>query len=251
MRRHLLLFSVSLLVPQLAFAQADEASVQRARALFGEGVQQHEERQYQEAVDSFRAVLEIRASPAVRYNLALNLFELGQYPEADAQVQLILADSTTPPPIRDSAVELRQHMTERGGQISVTTEDAPEGAEVQVDGYVIEDPSQPVRVIHGTHQVTVVHEGEEVGSQVVRVDVGANEAVTVSGDGSNGSGGGSGSAGPLFDGESFQGAEPVASDWRFWVALGVVAVVIVGVVIGTALDDDDTGRAGMPLLTWD
>jgi len=250
MRRHLLLFSVSLLVPQLAFAQDDEASVQRARVLFGEGVQQHEERQYREAVDSFRAVLEIRASPAVRYNLALNLFELGQYPEADAQVQLILADSQSPPPIRDSAVELRQHMAERGGQVTVSTEDAPEGAEVQVDGYPIEDPSRPVRVIHGTHQVTVVHEGEEVGSEVVRVDVGANEAVTVSSDGSSG-GGGSGDTGPLFDGESFQGAEPVASDWRFWVALGVVAVVIVGVVIGTALDDDDTGRASVPLITWD
>ncbi len=245
MRRHLLLFSVSLLLPQLAFAQEDEASVQQARQLFGEGVQQHEERQYREAVDTFRAVLEIRSSPAVRYNLALNLFELGQYPEADAQVQLILADAQTPPPIRDSAVELRQHMEERGGQVTVVAEEAPEGAEIQVDGYPIEDPSRPVRVIHGTHHVTVVHEGEEVGSEVVTVDVGANETVMVSGDADSGTGP------AIFDGGSFEGAEPVSSDWRFWVALGVVAVVVVGVVIGAAIDDDDSGAAGLPLISWD
>jgi len=247
MRRHLILLSVSLLLPQLAFGQEDEASVQRARELFGAGVQQHEGRRYQEAVDSFRAVLAIRASAAVRYNLALNLFELGQYPEADAQVQLILADSQAPPPIRDSAIELRQHMDERGGRLAVAAEGAPAGAELQVDDYPIEDPSRPVRVIHGTHQVSVVHEDEVLGSEVVRVAVGATEEVTVAADGSEPAGG----APPLFDGGSFEGAEPVSSDWRFWVALGVVAVVIVGVVIGTAIDDDDTGARSMPLIAWD
>ncbi len=247
MRRHLLLLSMSLLLPHLASAQEDSESVQRARQLFGEGVDQHEHRRYREAVDTFRAVLAIRAAPAVRYNLALNLFELGQYPEADAQVQLILADSQTPPPLRDSAVELRTHMEERGGQLQIAVEEAPEGAEVQVDGYPVEDPSRPVRVIHGTHHVTLVHEEQEVGSEVVSVDVGETEAVTVS---PSSGGGDVGDGAVVFDGQSFEGADPVSGDWRFWTALGVVAVVIVGIVIGTVLDDDDSAVT-MPLLSWD
>jgi len=249
MRRHLLLLSMSLLVPQLASAQEDPESVQRARELFGEGVDQHERRRYREAADTFRAVLAIRSSAAVRYNLALNLFELGQYPEADAQVQLILADSQTPPPLRDSAVELRTHMDERGGQLQIAVADAPEGAEVRVDGYAVDDPSQPVRVNHGTHQVTLAHDDEEVGSEVVSVDVGETQTVVLSPE--SGGGAGSGDGAVVFDGQSFEGAEPVSSDWRFWVALGVVAVVVVGIVIGTVLDDDDSGMTGMPLLSWD
>ena len=247
MRRHLVLLSMSLLVAQLASAQEDPGSVQRARELFGEGVGQHEARRYREAVDTFRAVLAIRAAPAVRYNLALNLFELGQYPEADAQVQRILSDSTTPPALRDSAMELRTHMDERGGRLRVSVADAPEGAEVRVDGYALDDPSRPVRVIHGTHEVTLVKDGEEIGSQVVSVDAGETEAVTVSP--ADGDGGGDGAV--VFDGESFEGAESVGGDWRFWTALGVVAVVVVGIVIGTVLDDDDSGAAGLPLLRWD
>lgn len=248
MRRHLLLLSMSLLVPHLASAQEDPESVQRARELFGEGVDQHEHRRYREAVDTFRAVLAIRAAPAVRYNLALNLFELGQYPEADAQVQLILADSSTPPPLRDSAIELRTHMDERGGQLQISVADAAEGAEVQVDGYAVDD-SRPVRVIHGTHHVTLVQDEEEVGSEVVSVNVGTNESVAISPSSGGGDSGGGGAV--IFDGESFEGAEPVSGDWRFWTALGVVAIVVVGIVIGTILDDDDSGAAGVPLLSWD
>ena len=249
MRRHLLLLSMSLLLPHFASAQEDLESVERARQLFGEGVDQHEHRRYREAVDTFRAVLAIRAAPAVRYNLALNLFELGQYPEADTQVQLILADSQTPPPLRDSAIELRTHMEERGGQLSVSVVGAPEGAAVEVDGYAVEDPSRPVRVIQGTHQVTLVHEDQEVGSEVVSVDVGETQAVTVS---PSSGGGATGDGAVVFDGQSFEGAEPVSGDWRFWTALGVVAVVIVGIVIGTVLDDDDSGAAApMRLITWD
>lgn len=248
MRRHLLLLSMSLLVPHLASAQEDPESVARARQLFGEGVDQHEHRRYQEAVDTFRAVLAIRAAPAVRYNLALNLFELGQYPEADAQVQAMLADSQTPPPLRASAIELRTHMEERGGQLQVSVADGPAGAEVQVDGYTLEDSSRPVRVIRGTHQVTLVHEDQEVGSEVVSVDVGETETVTVS----PSSGEEPGEGAVVFDGQSFEGAEPVSGDWRFWAALGVVAVVIVGIVIGTVLDDDDgAAPAPMRLISWD
>ena len=133
-------------------------------------------------------------------------------------------------------------MQERGGRIAIEA-DAPENAEIVVDGYTLEDPSRPVRVIAGTsHQVAVVVDGEAVASEVVAVDVGQTESVSLERSGSDG--------GVSIDWGN-EGASP-AKDWRFWVSLGVVAAVALTIVIATVVDDDDSvGLGGLPLVSWD
>ena len=239
MRRHLMVFAV-LFAPALAAAQESPEDVQRARQLFGEGVEQHEARRYDEAVDTFRSVLEIRSAPAVRYNLALNLFELGQYPEAQLQVELLLADPAAAADLQAAARELETGMTERGGQVRVETVLAAD-AHVEVDGYELADPHRPVRVLAGTHRITVV-EGEEVVSEDV-VSVGVGETKS-----SRPSAASSGTAdGGIFATES---AAPVAKDWRFWTALGVVAAIGVALVIVAIADDDAVGTGPGALVSW-
>ncbi len=59
-----------------------EAELDRARTLFGEGVELTQQEQWADAADRFRQVMEVRATGQVKYNLALALSHTTELAEA-------------------------------------------------------------------------------------------------------------------------------------------------------------------------
>ena len=231
-----------------ALAQEEPADVERARELFGEGVSHSEAARYQEAAEAFRAVLAIRSAPAVRYNLALSLFELGSYPEADAQIQAVLDDSESPTDLRMSARELRDHIDDNGGRIQIELAGATEGASVKVDGYTVEDLHRPIRVVAGaSHQVAVVMGEDAVVTEDVQVAQGESRQVRLVV-------APSAAEAALGADASAVGGKRLYEDWRFWAAAGTVvliAVVVVVAAIVSGSDDPSTGSSTRPLtIHW-
>ncbi len=97
-------------------AAEDEAATERARELFSEGIGFVEEEQWEPAAERFRAALALKDAPAVRYNLALSLNELGQASEARELVEGVLADPETPPDVRAQAEALASEIPEAEGE---------------------------------------------------------------------------------------------------------------------------------------
>ena len=157
-----------------ATAQTDQELAQ-ARGWFAEGIEHSEAGRYEDAVASFRRVLAVKGSPPVRYNLALNLYELGLVREADENVQMLLEDPETTPDIRSSAADLRLHMEETGGRLQVEVSGATPGTyDVQLDGrrMLAGDLGRSLRVRAGDHVVVVMRGDEELGTQVFHVVAG-------------------------------------------------------------------------------
>ncbi|MEO7096259.1 MAG: hypothetical protein ABI175_23570, partial [Polyangiales bacterium] len=66
----------------LAFAEATTAELTAARELFDEGLKLEEKNQWQPALDRFRKVAAVKATPAVRFHMGLCLENLGKLVDA-------------------------------------------------------------------------------------------------------------------------------------------------------------------------
>ena len=235
-----------LLISASAAAQT-EAELNEARQWFGEGVAHVEAGRHREAVTSFRRVLAVRASPQVRYNLAISLFELGEFSEADEEVQVLLDDPETPANVRGDAADLRLHIEEIGGRLRIEVVGAQTGFFVTLDGRELPAVSlrRPLRVRTGPHELAVEREGAEVDTAQVTVEQGQLAVVTLDL-----------TATPaeaaatldleepiLEDGEA---RRPLARDWRVWAIVGgaVLAIVAVGVIVGVTRDGGNSAFNG-------
>ncbi len=170
-----------MLFSSVADAQSDE-ELSRARGWFAQGIEMSEAGDYGGAADSFRRVLAIRDSPAVRYNLALNLYEMSLLREADEHVQVVLDNPETPPEIRSDATDLRLHIEETGGRLSVQISGAAVGTfVVQLDGRVVpnNELGTNMRVRAGDHVVNVTRGGEELASEFIQVERGTARRVSI------------------------------------------------------------------------
>jgi hypothetical protein len=262
------LLALSLIIPVSALAQdpgvGDEAPppeepaaegdpTERARELFAEGVACVEQHETACAERAFRQALELRDAPAVRYNLASALFDLGRYPEAARLTASVLADETTPEAIRGHAEMLHGQLEQSAGTLQITVAGA-EDAEVQIDGETI-PASQlaSVAVAPGSRVVTAVRGGEELARREVDVEARATVPVELT-------------IVPTAEqtaalAEVDQGeppAVPLHEDWRFWAAVGgavAVAVVIIAVVAAVAstgnVEDPISGDYEPGVLSWE
>ena len=110
---------------------------------------------------------------------------------------------------------------------------------MEIDGYPLAEPQRPTRVLAGTHRGTVLEGDQPVAEEVITVNVGQTHSARPTA--------ATADSGPnLFERAA---ARPVAKDWRFWTALGVVAAIGVTLVVLTIVDDD-TGAGAMPLVSW-
>src|SRR5690606_13211798 len=116
-----------------AGAEADQASLDEARRIFGEGLAHSDRREWHEAVASFRQVLELRTAPPVLYNLAIALFETGDYPEAQERLEAVLASEDADATLRASATELLGKLEARAAKLEVRFEGDAAGTLVLVD----------------------------------------------------------------------------------------------------------------------
>lgn len=76
-------------VPVSAAAQSD-AELERAREAFAAGVEATDEGRWDDAVASFREVMGVRATPQVKYNLAVALEQTGEYVETEQLLEEVV-----------------------------------------------------------------------------------------------------------------------------------------------------------------
>jgi hypothetical protein len=212
--------SASAQAPTATAAPApDPAQVERARALFAEGVGHVEARRFAEAEVTFREALTLRDAPTIRYNLASVLFEQGEYPEADAQIDAVLADTSVSADIRAHATDLRRQLRAQAGFARVELVGAPD-ATVAVDGFPLADHRTEFPLSPGLHLTIASRASLEIARSTVRIQTGQHAVVEL-------------------DATETEAPAPVAEptplveQWWFWTAVGG-GVVLSAVLIGVA-----------------
>ncbi|MFK7985745.1 MAG: type IV pilus biogenesis/stability protein PilW [Sandaracinaceae bacterium] len=243
------LFVAAAYMPNQAAAQGSDT--ERARAEFMAGVACVQEHETACAEGHFRAAMALRDAPAVRYNLASALFELGRYPEAARLNRSVLADEETPETVRDAAQALAEQLETDGGTLEITVEGTRVDGSVEVDDEVIPESqlaATPVRV--GAHRVHVTRNGAVAAETSVRVDAGQHVPVLLTL--------------PLTAEEQAEvdRAQPselgLLGDWRLWLGVGgavaVIAIVITVAVLASenaSLEEPLVGNTTPGVLRWD
>jgi tetratricopeptide (TPR) repeat protein len=114
-------------------APGEEDAREQARAAFSEGIALAEERRWEEAAARFRSAMALHDAPAIRYNLASALFEMGELTEASRALAPVRNDPETPPELATHAEALEAQIRERA---------ALEGVDLDADR-AVEDEAQP------------------------------------------------------------------------------------------------------------
>ena len=257
-----------------AAAQDDTA---RARQLFTEGLEFADQGQWQQAAERFRATIRIRQSPAVAYNLAVALEQLGQLGEAATLLQTVVEDPDADRRMKQQARTLLRSVSRRVGRLTIELQSDLAGARVRIDSREVppEQLGRPVPVDPGTRTVTLVRGTRVVERREVTVSEGGSESITLGrgdsgvapttdpdrgtgdGDGDGGDGDGDGAAdgerdldGNPLDDEMPGDRDPVDDDgggggsiltrWWFWTVLAAVVVVGVGgaILVSSGGDPD-------------
>jgi hypothetical protein len=169
-----------MLAASRAAAQSDE-ELARARELFGEGVRLLASEQWEEAADRFRQVHSVRATGAVKYNLAIAVHGLGRLAEAAQLLTEALEDDGLERRQRRHARQLLSTIEPQLGLLTITIPEGVTDATVTLDGAAIpaDRIGTPFPVDPGEHQVALVRGGRSVGSSTVTVSAGATEEVAL------------------------------------------------------------------------
>ncbi|MEM7609404.1 MAG: hypothetical protein AAF411_29005 [Myxococcota bacterium] len=223
-----------------------ESELAEARRWFSEAVAQAEQGEHEAAAANFRRVLLVRDSAPVRYNLALSLYELNQLREADENVQLLLEAPDTPPRVRADAADLRLHIEEIGGRLTLSVDGAEAGTyDLQLDGRSVpsRDMNRPLRVRVGTHVAIVLRGDEELASDTVEVEQGADASLTLNTgvpspeEVAAAAAAAAAAEAPV---EEEDDDRSVFATWQFWTVVAAVAIVgvTIGVVASQSGDED-------------
>lgn len=213
-----------------ALAQSDE-DLERARTLFAEGVELTQEERWSEAIERFRQVLEVRATPQVKYNLALALEANGQLSEAAALLREIQDSRQLGRRARRDVQRLLRLIGPRLGQLTVRISGDEAGVRVLLDGdeVPLDRIGQPLTVDPGERRVVMQRRGREVASQSVRVEAGQSAEVTLV----------ETRVRPeavetalVTQEEPLPPSRSVLEEWWFWTIIGAVVVIAGGVTIG-------------------
>ena len=196
----------------------------------------------------FRETLELRDAPAVRFNLALSLYELGRYREADALLRSVLEHSDTDAAMRSQARELAAELRSNAGQVEVLLRggDRSVPLEVRVDQHpVAESELLAVLVSAGHHDIVVTQGGHETGRGSVDAESGEHYTVEIELSDVPGR------ESPARDGV------PLEEDWRLWVGIGggvlltILVIAIAVAVSDTGVQEPVEGDFMPTVLRWD
>jgi len=223
---------VVILPCDLVHAQTDE-EIEQARETFREGVAATEDERWQDAITAFRAVLAVRATAPVKYNLAFALAHTEAIAEAADLLEQVIAEPELSAEIRDHAPELLAELEPRLGQVTIRLAGDEAGMTVLLDSREIglEDVGRPLRVSPGSHEIVLRHGASVITTRSVSVEAGAAEVVTLSA-----------AAIPevTLDDEMSDGSgDDLVSQWWFWTIIGAgIAAVGAGIIIGVAVSSD-------------
>jgi hypothetical protein len=241
----LLFFALVTVTARPAVAQPSETPAadpspedrREARRAFRAGMAAASQAEWETAAEHFREAIARVPAPAVRYNLAAALFELGQIVEAHGEITAARANPELPSSVEAAIEELETRVRAAGGMIVIelSGDVYPSGPnadiEVELDGtsIAIEALSDPVFVAPGVHVGRALRDGTEVSRAEAQVDAGATEtlrlviAPSASATAAR--------APPPASEEPEPESTSVLGQWWFWTAVGVVAVAAVVTVV--------------------
>lgn len=111
-----------------------------ARALFEQGMAAVDAGDWATAADHLRRSLALRASPVVRFNLALALSELGRFVEASEHLRAVQREAPEGSDAARLASERLAAIVPRMGRLRIDLSGPREGAEVRLDGAAVPEP---------------------------------------------------------------------------------------------------------------
>jgi hypothetical protein len=166
--------------PRSAFAQEpSDEDVAAARALFAEGRTLAEGGEWQTAADRFRRALALRPAPAIRYNLAAALAQLGRLVEAAEQLRAAVREASLRDAARAPSEELLGEIEPRIGRLTIRLQGEGRGTQVTLDGRLVSLARIGVAtpVDPGSHVIVVRQGNLDATRQVNLPDGGSAEVV--------------------------------------------------------------------------
>ena len=153
-------------------ALTEEERTERARTLFGEGLELADAGDWDRAVHRFRRALELRAAAPIRYNLATSLARMGRLVEALEEVEAILEDPEADEEVQAASRTLQAELTPRLGRLSVTIRGDASGTLVTVDGRPWESLGEPIAADPGIRVARLMRDTDELDVEEVDVPEG-------------------------------------------------------------------------------
>jgi len=175
--------STAIFAQEPIFAAPTAAEIKEARALFQAGLALEAAGDYKNALTKFHEVAAVRPTPQVMFHVALCLEHLGRWTEALGTYRITIdrALEEAAEDVVENADQARQKLEQRMPRLKILRSESMAGAVVHLDGVLIgaasfgvEMPSDP-----GEHRVVVTVDGKEVFTQVVSLEEGRVETVTI------------------------------------------------------------------------
>jgi len=122
-----------------AFAEPTTAELTAARELFDQGLKLEEKKEWQAALDKFRKVAAVKATPQVRFHMGLCLENLGKLVDALNEFERALAEASADSSSSTQTVvkSSQKHIDELRERVPRVTIQVPEGAKdvaITIDG---------------------------------------------------------------------------------------------------------------------
>jgi hypothetical protein len=145
-------------------AAPSQGELERARALFAEGLNFVAQEDWGNAADRFTQVHDIRPSPVVSYNLASALTHLGRLVESSQLLTQVLSDAQADEETRRAAQLLLSKIEPGIGSVTLRVYGNAEGCSFSLDDRPIDVSSGTLteRLDPGVHRVAVVRDGETI-----------------------------------------------------------------------------------------
>jgi hypothetical protein len=256
-------FAAALVLACALSARAqDEDPSALARSLFRDGVALARAERYEEAAERFRRAYEIRATPAIAFNLASALSHLGRLVEASEWLERILRSPELDADLR-SATELQlEELRPRLARITIHLRGDAEGVTVRVDARELPAAAIGIAVPidPGAHAIIARRGGQEVARGSVDVAAGASAEISLDVPERERE---PEPARPVVPPEALtvtpERDEPARSDdTGIWVAVGIGIALAVGgaaVAIGVvasqpSMEAPIAGNTSPPILEW-
>ncbi len=160
-------------VSSQADAGAPTTRVDRARALFEQGVVLSQRENWQQAAEKYQASLELKRHPTTLYSLGVSQRESEQPLAALQSFRAFLAEPASGPDgptFRRAAQEAVDELVRRVGRVIVRTD--PAHASVYIDGRPCASRAEPCFVAAGSHSIVVTEPGFQDVARTVQVEAG-------------------------------------------------------------------------------
>jgi tetratricopeptide (TPR) repeat protein len=209
----------------LLLIAADDGK-EEAKRLINEGNQAFALQDYRSALDSFQKAYDAYPSPKILVNLGETHRSLGNWAQAVSCFEQFLREAKSDP-LAPQIVGLIAELEPKIARIVIDAADV----EVSIDGERVEGTR--IAVSPGRHEVVLRKEGHRDIVRTTTVAAGSMETIAVVLE-------------PVALVPPPQIEEPIAGKWWFWAGAGVLAIGVVGVVVGIALNTggDDFVPAG-------